>query len=250
MGPSWPCIDISDNRPQSTGEVRKSPVLSAEMELVLCRRWRDHQDISAVRELTGSYRRLVVMIAMAYCAHSVASEELIGEGCVGLMRAVCRFDPDRGVRFGTYAMWWVRATILEHILWDRSLAKKGTTASRKKLFFNLRRMHGHLRDFDDGTLKSESANSIVSLPQVPAYELVTMNPRMASADRSLNIPISVGSQSEWPSRLVNDEGDDQEATLAECEETTHPKSVLRSALIGFTTRERHGLVECRLGDSR
>jgi RNA polymerase sigma-32 factor len=217
---------------------------------VLCRRWRDRQDISAARGLPGSYRRLVVMIAMGYRGHGVASEELIAEGCVGLMRAVCRFDPDRGVCFGTYTMWWVRATILETILWDRSLAKKGTTASRMKLFFNLRRMHGHLRDFDDGTLKSEPANSIVSLPQVPAYELVNMDPRMASADRSLNIPIGVGSQSEWPPRVMNDEDDGQEVTLTECEETTHPKSVLPSALIGLTTRERHGLVECHLGESR
>jgi RNA polymerase sigma-32 factor len=220
------------------------------MELVLCRRWRDCHDISAARKLTGGYRRLVVMIAMGYRAHGVASEELIGEGCVGLMRAVCRFDPDRGVRFGTYAMWWVRATILEYILRDTSRAKKGTTASRKKLFFDLRRMYTHLREFDDSTLKSEPASSIGSLPQVAAYEFVTMNPRMASTDRSLNIPISLDSQSEWRSRLVNDEGDDQEATLAKCEETTHPKSVLPPALMGLATRGRHGLVECRLGGSR
>jgi len=186
------------------------------------------------------------MIAMGYRAYSVASEELIGEGCVGLMRAVCRFDPDHGVRFGTYAIWWVRATILQYILRDRSLARKSTTASRKELFFNLQRMQGHLREFDDSTLKFEPASSIMRLAQVPAYELTIMDPRMASADRSLNIPISVDDQSKWQSWLVNEEGGDQQATLAECEEVVHRKSVSPSALKGLTTREGRRLVERRL----
>jgi len=134
------------------------------------------------------------------------------------MRTVCRFYPDRGVRFGTYAMWWVCAIVLEYILGDTSWAKKATTASRKKLFFDLQRMHGHLRNFDDGTLKSEPVSSLGSLPQVPAYELVTMNPRMARTDGSLNVPIGVDSQSEWLSWPVNDEDDDQKATLVECDE--------------------------------
>ena len=133
------------------------------------------------------------MIAMGYRAHGVASEEVIGEGCVGLMRTVCRFYPDRGVRFGTYAMWWVCAIVLEYILRDTSWAKKATTASRKKLFFDLQRMHGHLRNFDDGT-------------------------RMARTDGSLNVPIGVDSLSEWLSWPVNDEDDDQKATLVECDE--------------------------------
>ena len=158
------------------------------------------------------------MIAVGYRAHGVASEEVIGEGCVGLMRTVCRFYPDRGVRFGTYAKWWVCAIVLEYILGDTSWAKKATTASRKKLFFDLQRMHGHLRNFDDGTLKSEPVSSLGSLPQVPAYELVTMNPRMARTDGSLNVPIGVDSQSEWLSWPVNDEDDDQKATLVECDE--------------------------------
>jgi len=234
----WPTPEILS--PSRTGNVHKSPVVSAEMELVLCRRWRDRHDIAAAHQLTGRYQGLVVMIATAYHAYNPASEELVGEGCVGLMRAVCRFDPDRGVRFGTYAIWWVHATILEYILRKRSFAKHNMTASQEKLFCNLRRMHGYLREFHGGVLESERASSIVNLPHAQMRKAVTINSRTASTDRSLNIPVSVDRKAEWQPWLVNDEGDDQKATFAASEETARQTSVLPSSLIELATRERHG----------
>jgi RNA polymerase sigma-32 factor len=151
MGPSRSSVDTDDNRPRHTSEIPKFPVLGAVAEQVLCQRWRDHHDISAAHHLTGGYLSLVARIAMGYRGYGLASEELIGEAYVGLMHAICQFDPDRGVSFVTYATWWVHATILERILRDRSPVKMGTTVSREKLFVSLRSMHGHLREFHDFT---------------------------------------------------------------------------------------------------
>jgi RNA polymerase sigma-32 factor len=235
MEPSWSPISIGDGQPRRTGKIRKNPSLCAEMEHVLCRRWRDYHDISAAHQLTDSYRRLVVMIAKGYSAYSVGSEEVISEGFVGLMRAVCQFDPDCGVRFGTYAIWWIRATILEYILRDSRLTKKTATASQMKLFSNLCRMRGHLRQFNDST--SEPAHGIESLLQVLAHELISVNPRKSSANHSLNTPISANRPSEWHTWLVNDDGNDQETAPAKYRETEHRKSVLPSAQIGHTLPE-------------
>jgi RNA polymerase sigma-32 factor len=185
---------------------------------------------------------------MDYRGYGLPSEELIGEGHVGIMRAVCRFDPDRGVRFATYAIWWVRAAIQEYILRNWSLVKMGTTASQKKLFFNLRRMRGHLQEFNDGTLKSEHVSKIAKVLRVPEHEVISMNQRMAGPDRSLSAPISTDSHSEWQTWLVDD-SDDQETVLALCEETAHRKSLLPSAWRELTTRERHIVAERRLRES-
>ena len=186
MGPSRPCV---------------SPMLGAEAEQALCQRWRDHHDIPAALQLTGSYLRLVDEIAMGYRGYGLASEELIGEGYVGLMHAVCRFDPDRSIRFASYASWWVRATILECILRNRSLVKMGTTATWKQLFLSLRSMHRQLRELHDGTLKSEDVGSAAGLLPVPEHEAIRLNRRMGSA----NIPIGADRQGEWCTWLVNDD---------------------------------------------
>jgi len=240
--------NTGDNLPRYIREVHKFPMLSAEVEQDLCNRWREHHDISAAHQLVGSHLRLVVKIALGYRGYGLPSEELIGEGHVGLMRAVCRFDPDRGVRFATYAIWWVRAAIQEYVLRNWSLVKMGTTASQKKLFFNLRRMRGHLREFDDGSLKPEHVSRIANMLRVPEHEVISMNQRMAGRDRSLNAPIDADSQDEWQTWLVDD-SDDQETVLAEREEITHRKSLLPSALEKLTTRERQIVAERHLRES-
>jgi RNA polymerase sigma-32 factor len=140
-------------------------VLGAVAEQALCQRWRDRHDISAAHRLTGGYLCLVVKIAMSYRGYGPASEDLIGEAYIGLMHAVCQFDPDRGVSFATFAIWWVRATIIECILSDRTSVRMGAEASREKLFASLRRLHGHLREFRDLTLKSEAISGMAELPR-------------------------------------------------------------------------------------
>jgi RNA polymerase sigma-32 factor len=161
-------------------EVRTYPMLSAEEERELCCRWRDHRDISAVQQLVGSHLRLVVKIARGYRGYGLPLEDLIGEGHVGLMRAVCRFDADLGARFATYAVWWVRAAIQAYILYNWSLVKIGSTSSQRKLFFNLRRIRGELQEFEDGKLKTEHVGSIATKLMVPEHEIIIMNQRLAA----------------------------------------------------------------------
>ena len=229
-------------------DIGKFPLLSSETELSLCRRWIDHHDISAAHQLASSHLRLVAKIAMSYRGYGLPFEELIGEAHVGLMRAVCRFDPDRGARFTTYAVWWVRAAIQRYILHNWSLVKMGTTRSQKRLFFNLRRMRSKLREFDDGALKSEQAKRIADMLQVSEREVISMNQRMAGPDWSLNTPLSADGQNEWQAQLV-DGSQDQETALAEREEAAHWKSQLPSALRQLTMRERHIIVERHLRET-
>jgi RNA polymerase sigma-32 factor len=242
MEPSLPSANSGNNLWRYIRETHKFPLLSAEVEQMLCHPWRDHHDISAAHQLARSHLRLVVKIAMRYRGYGLPAEELIGEGHVGLMRAVCRFDPDRGIRFSTYAIWWVRAAIQEYILHNCSLVKMGTTAAQKKLFFNLRRMRDHSREFDKGTLRPEHAAGIANVLRVPAHEVITMSQRMAGPDRSLNAPPGADGESEWQSWLVDD-SDSQETELAEREETAQQKALLPSAWSELTMRERHIVVE-------
>jgi RNA polymerase sigma-32 factor len=214
----------------------------------LCKRWCDHYDSSAAHQLLSSHLRLVVKIAAGHRGYGLPAEELIGEGHVGMMRVVCRFDPDHGVRFAAYAIWWVPAAIQEYILHNGSLVKMGTTASQKNLFFNLRRIRGRLREFDDGTLKPENIGLIANALRAPEHEVVSVNLRMAGPDRSLSAPIGTDRQDEWQTWLMDD-SDNQETVLAECEEAAYRKSLLSSALNELTTRERHIVVERRLKES-
>ena len=222
-------------------------MLGAVAEQALWQRWRDHHDISAAHHLTGSYLRLAVTIAMSYRGYGLASEELIGEAYVGLMHAVCQFDPGRGVRFATYAIWWVRATILECILRNRPPVKMGTAASQKKLFVSLRSVHGHLQEFHNFTLKSKHVSSMVDLLRMPEHEIIGMNPRMASTDHSPDSPIGANSHRECRTWLMDDDGDDQETVLAVSKEAGHRTLVLSSAVVKRTTRERQIVVKRRLG---
>jgi len=182
MEPSRPSATTAGARSPYIDGILRFPMLSAEVEQALCCRWLDRHDISAAHQLAGSHSRLVVKTAMGHRGYGLPLEELIGEGHVGLMRAVCRFDPDRGVRFSTYALWWVRAAIQEYILRNWSLVKTSTTASPKRLFFSLRRTHARLREFDDGSLQPKHASRVANMLRVPEHEVTSMNRRMAGRD--------------------------------------------------------------------
>ena len=248
MGSYRPATANGDIISHYIREIRTYPMLSVDEEQELCWRWRDHHDIEAVHRLVGSHLRLVVKIARGYRGYGLPPEDLIGEGHVGLMRAVCRFDPDRGARFATYAVWWVRAAIQAYILHNWSLVKIGTTSSQRKLFFNLRRIRSELREFEDGTLKSEHVSAIATMLMVPEHDIVSMNQRMAGRDGSLNALVDADSSSEWQTRLVDDT-DDQETVIGDREEAAQRKSLLHGALTKLSGRERQIVVERHLKES-
>ena len=229
-------------------EIRKYPMLAHEEEERLARAWRDRGDQSAAHRLVNSHLRLVAKIAMGYRGYGLPVGELISEGNVGMMQAVKRFDPDRGFRLSTYAMWWIRAAIQEYILHSWSLVKMGTTAAQKKLFFNLRRLKGQMQAIDDGDLQPEQVAKIAHLLDVPEQDVVNMNRRLSSADSSLNAPIKMDGEGEWQDWLVDD-SEGQESELAEREELTGRKALLANALKTLSERERHILVERRLKDN-
>ena len=229
-------------------EIRKFPMLSSEEELALSYRWRDHQDMDAAHKLVTSHLRLVAKIAMGYRGYGLPVGELISEGNVGMMQAVKRFDPDRGFRLATYAMWWIRAAIQEYILHSWSLVKMGTTAAQKKLFFNLRRLKGQMKAIDDGDLQPEQVTEIARVLGVPEQDVVNMNRRLAAPDHSLNAPVRQDSEGEWQDWLVDGE-ESQETALADREELTGRKALLAGALKTLNDRERDILIERRLRDN-
>ena len=229
-------------------EIRKFPMLAPDEELALSKAWRDSEDMDAAHKLVTSHLRLVAKIAMGYRGYGLPVGELISEGNVGMMQAVKRFDPDRGFRLATYAMWWIRAAIQEYILHSWSLVKMGTTAAQKKLFFNLRRLKGQMQAIEDGDLKPEHVAKISRVLQVPEQDVVSMNRRLAAPDHSLNAPVRADSEGEWQDWLV-DEGQSQESELADREELSGRKALLGNALKTLNERERHILIERRLKDN-
>ncbi len=229
-------------------EIRKFPMLAPEEELELSRRWRDAEDQSAAHKLVTSHLRLVAKIAMGYRGYGLPVGELISEGNVGMMQAVKRFDPDRGFRLATYAMWWIRAAIQEYILHSWSLVKMGTTAAQKKLFFNLRRLKGQMQAIEDGDLQPEQVAKIARMLAVPEQDVVSMNRRLAAPDNSLNAPVRSDSEGEWQDWLIDD-AESQEAVLADQQEFSGRKALLNGALRTLNERERHILIERRLKDN-
>ncbi len=226
-------------------EIRKFPMLSPEEELSLSKRWRDSEDTEAAHKLVTSHLRLVAKIAMGYRGYGLPISELISEGNVGMMQAVKRFDPDRGFRLATYAMWWIRAAIQEYILHSWSLVKMGTTAAQKKLFFNLRRLKGQMQAIEDGDLHPDQVGAIAKALAVSETDVVNMNRRLAAPAHSLNAPVRADSEGEWQDWLV-DESDSQESMLAEHEEFSGRKALLGEALRTLNERERHILIARRL----
>ena len=228
-------------------EIRKFPLLEPQEEFMLAKRWREHGDTQAAHKLVTSHLRLVAKIAMGYRGYGLPVAELISEGNVGMMQAVKRFDPDRGFRLATYAMWWIRASIQEYILHSWSLVKMGTTAAQKKLFFNLRKLKGQMQAIDEGDLSPEHVTQIATKLDVPEQDVVNMNRRLASPDHSLNAPLRADSEGEWQDWLV-DEQETQEISLAEREELGKRRALLKSAMTNLNERERHILTERRLKD--
>ena len=228
-------------------EIRKFPMLEQEQEFQLAKRWREDGDVDAAHELVTSHLRLVAKIAMGYRGYGLPLAELISEGNVGLMQAVKRFDPDKGFRLATYAMWWIRAAIQEYILHSWSLVKMGTTAAQKKLFFNLRKLKGQLQAIDDGDLPPETVTEIATRLDVPEQDVVSMNRRLSSPDHSLNAPLQQDGDGEWQDWLV-DESDNQEELLGDREELETRRALLATAMEALNERERYILVERRLSD--
>jgi RNA polymerase sigma-32 factor len=226
---------------------KRFPMLSPEREQELALAWRDHADEAALRDLVGSHLRLVIKIARGFAGYGLAVSDLIAEGNVGLMQAAQKFDPDRGFRFATYAMWWIRAAIQEYILHSTSIVKMGTTAAQKKLFFNLRQLKGRLEQFEAGDLSSEVVATIAAELGVPEKDVVEMNRRMSGADGSLNETVLEDGEIEWLDRLV-DERPTQETVVAEADELTQRRKLLGEAMARLNAREREILVERRLRD--
>jgi RNA polymerase sigma-32 factor len=228
-------------------DIRKFPLLDPQEEYMLAKRWREHEDTEAAHRLVTSHLRLVAKIAMGYRGYGLPINEVIAEGNIGLMQAVKRFEPERGFRLATYAMWWIRAAIQEYILRSWSLVKLGTTAAQKKLFFNLRRVKGQIEALEEGDLRPEHVTDIATRLGVPEEEVVNMNRRLASPDSSLNMPLGAESDSEWQDWLADD-AMDQETQLAESEELDERRTLLSTALEELTPRERDILEARRLRD--
>lgn len=229
-------------------EIRKFPMLTKDEEFMLAKRWREHEDPKAAHRLVTSHLRLVAKIAMGYRGYGLPIGEVISEGNVGLMQAVKKFEPDKGFRLATYAMWWIRASIQEYILRSWSLVKMGTTASQKKLFFNLRKAKSAISAFQEGDLHPDQVELIATKLGVEESEVVSMNRRLSGPDASLNAPMRVDGESEWQDWLEDTGAVSQETQVAEDQERTQRMSLLEAAMTELTDRERHILTERRLKD--
>ena len=229
-------------------EIRKFPMLAKDEEFMLAKAWQEHEDSEAAHKLVTSHLRLVAKIAMGYRGYGLPIGEVISEGNVGLMQAVKKFDPDKGFRLATYAMWWIRAAIQEYILRSWSLVKMGTTAAQKKLFFNLRKAKSQISAFEEGDLRPEQVREIATKLGVLDEEVISMNRRLSGPDASLNAPLRSDSESEWQDWLADDDSPSQESLVAENEERGLRMGLLEEAMAELTDRERHILTERRLKD--
>jgi len=229
-------------------EIRKFPMLEPQQEYMLAKRYQEHGDRNAAHQLVTSHLRLVAKIAMGYRGYGLPIGEVVSEGNVGLMQAVKKFDPERGFRLATYAMWWIKASIQEYILRSWSLVKMGTTANQKRLFFNLRRMKGKIQAIDDGDLRPDQVKEIATKLKVSEDEVVSMNRRL-SGDASLNAPIkaSEGDSGQWQDWLVDDH-DSQEQTLIEQDELDTRRAMLARAMGVLNDRERRIFEARRLAE--
>jgi RNA polymerase sigma-32 factor len=229
-------------------EIRKFPMLAKDEEFMLAKRWQEHQDPEAAHQLVTSHLRLVAKIAMGYRGYGLPIGEVISEGNVGLMQAVKKFDPDKGFRLATYAMWWIRASIQEYILRSWSLVKMGTTAAQKKLFFNLRKAKSEISALQEGDLRPDQVSQIATKLGVLDEEVVSMNRRLSGGDASLNSPLRSDSESEWQDWLADEDTPSQESVVADAQEKNIRMSLLEEAMTELSDRERHILTERRLKD--
>ncbi len=244
---SLPTVSGQGGLSRYLDEIRKFPMLEPDGEYMLAERWREHDDRDAAHKLVTSHLRLVGRIAMGYRGYGLPIGEVVSEGNVGLMQAVKRFEPDKGFRLATYAMWWIRASIQEYILRSWSLVKMGTTASQKKLFFNLRKIKGQLKALEDGDLHPDNVKKISTRLGVPEEDVVSMNRRL-SGDSSLNAPVRSDSEGgEWMDWLVDDT-EDQETTLGKNQELERRRNFLKKAMKGLNEREKRIFTARRLSE--
>jgi RNA polymerase sigma-32 factor len=242
-----PAVSAEGGLSRYLQEIRKFPMLEPQQEFMLAKSWREHGDRESAHKLVTSHLRLVAKIAMGYRGYGLPIGEIISEGNVGLMQAVKRFEPDKGFRLATYAMWWIRASIQEYILRSWSLVKMGTTAAQKRLFFNLRKAKSRISALEEGDLKPEHLKQIADRLNVTEQEVIDMNRRL-SGDASLNAPIRAdGDAGEWQDWLVDDRAN-QETILAEGEELDNRRDALKSALSVLNERERRIFEARRLAE--
>ncbi|ANK82704.1 MAG: RNA polymerase factor sigma-32 [Rhizobiales bacterium NRL2] len=245
---NMPAITPEGSLSHYLDEIRKFPMLEPEEEYMLGKRLQEHGDTKAAHKMVTSHLRLVAKIAMGYRGYGLPVQELISEGNVGMMQAVKRFDPDKGFRLATYAMWWIRAAIQEYILRSWSLVKMGTTAAQKKLFFNLRKLKGQLQAIEEGDLHPDMVTTIATKLQVSEQEVIDMNRRLAAPDHSLNAPLRIDGDEEWVDWLTDD-SETQEDTFGDAEELSQRRAMLEGAMKVLNDRERHILTERRLKDN-
>tara|TARA_A100001015_G_scaffold240477_1_gene274235 strand:- start:1 stop:897 length:897 start_codon:yes stop_codon:yes gene_type:complete len=226
-------------------QIKKFPMLDAEEEYMLAKNWRENGNLKSAHKLVTSHLRLVAKIAMGYRGYGLPVNELISEGNLGLMQAVKKFDPDRGFRLATYAMWWIKAAIQEYVLKSWSLVKMGTTTAQKKLFFNLKKLKNQIAPGQDGDLKDEHVKEISKRLDVESHEVVNMNRRMMGQEKSLNDPIKKGESDEWQDWLVDDSLD-QELVISQKQEYDDKKELLNSAMKILNEREKQIIMARRL----
>jgi RNA polymerase sigma-32 factor len=242
-----PAVPLDGGLSQYFQQVFRFPVLKGEKEYMLAKRWKEHGDVEAAHELVTSHLRLVAKIAMSYRGYGLPVADLVSEGNIGLMKAVRKFEPEKGFRLSTYAMWWIRASITEYILKSWSLVKLGTVAAQKKMFFSLRKLKGRLKIMDNGELSPDQATILAKDLNVSESDVIGMNRRLASRDLSLNTPVSDENATEFQDTLV-DESPSPEAIVADGEEMDYRRGLLRDAMKVLPARERHILTERRLKD--
>jgi len=229
-------------------QIKKFPMLDAEEEYMLAKNWRENGNLQSAHKLVTSHLRLVAKIAMGYRGYGLPVNELISEGNIGLMQAVKKFDPDKGFRLATYAMWWIKAAIQEYVLRSWSLVKMGTTSAQKKLFFNLKKIKNQIAPGQEGDLRDEQVKEISKRLDVDSDEVVNMNRRMMGQEKSLNDPIKVGETEEWQDWLT-DEGLDQELLVSQQQEYNDKKELLNSAMKILNDREKEIIIARRLAEN-
>jgi len=234
-----------DNLSFYIGEIQKFPILKADEEVKLAQRWRDNQDQDALNLLVGSHIRLVVKIASGFRGYGMPLDDLVAAGNLGLMQGVMKFDPERGFRLSTYVMWWIRAAVQEHVLRNWSLVRATKNASRKKLFFNLRKIKARLDQIDGGDLPPEAVTQIAQELSVGESDVVDMNGHLSGSDASLNVSPGPMSTSEWIETLTDDSAD-QEKLVLEADELRKRRALMMKALKNLDDRERHILSERKL----
>ena len=242
-----PSLSIEGSLSSYLTQIKKFPILSAEEEYMLAKSWRDRGDLKSAQKLITSHLRLVAKIAMGYRGYGLPVSEMVSEGNIGLMQAVKKYDPERGFRLATYAMWWIKASIQEYVLRSWSLVKMGTTTAQKKLFFNLKKLKNQLSPNNTGDLKREHADEIPRILNVKKEEVVSMDRRMMGKEKSLNDPIRDGNNSEWQDWLV-DEKIDQELKLSHQQEFNQRKKLMDDSMGILNPREKEILIARRLSE--